>query len=390
MRICLYTPTFLPVMGGAELFCDMFARGMQGRGHEVVVIALKQRTNRPMPEVPYPVRRYRRPPCQHLCTEILAWPLLKAWRKHHFDVVVTIYGYPLAYAVSRVKERLKLGLIAVAQGADLYPTYNPRNKWRVNRLIAEGYRRSDHVVGVSRTMAERARAFMGKAGPVDTPVDVIHNAIDIGAWERSLEEARGQTPDVVREFGLVPGGFTLQVAGLRQVKRPDLAIDAVARCRDVYEKLNLRHVMAGEGKTAEQYHALARGLGIADRIVFAGVRTGMDKYWLFAHARLLMHTSDEEGLPFVLSEAAASGLPMLVSGIDPHREFLGDSGCGRTFHRGDLEDLAGRLREMLGGDLTALRAASRRRAVDFGADKMLDAYEALCRRVMTIAQGASA
>jgi len=298
-----------------------------------------------------------------------------------------VYGYPLAYAVSRVKKRLKLGLIAVAQGADLYPTYNPRNKWRVNRLIAEGYRRSDQVVGVSRTMAERARGFMG---PVETPVEVIHNAVDLGLWERSLEAARGEKAAVAREFGLEPGGFTLQVAGLRQVKRPDLAIGAVARCRDMYEKLNLRHVMVGEGKTAEKYHALARELGIGDRIAFAGLRTGADKYWLFAHARLFVHTSDEEGLPFVLSEAAASGLPMLVSAIDPHREFLSDSGCGRTFEKGNLEDLAGRLREMLGGDLTALRAASRRRAADFGADKMLDAYEELCRRVVRKAQGASA
>lgn len=389
MRICLYTPTFFPVMGGAELFCDIFARGMIARGHEVVVIAQKMKSPRELQLLPYPVVLYRRPPLQHLCTELLARPFLRQWRKHHFDVCVTVYGYPLAYAVSRVKKKLKVGLISVAQGADLYPNFNPKNKPRVNRLIKLGYQQSDHIVGVSSTMAERARAMIGDA---PTPISIIHNAVDLKAWNDAQTAACAAALDsvaVAHEFGLKPGAFTLQVAGLRHVKRPDLAIGAVAKCRDVYDSLNWKHVMVGEGKTGSKYHDLARELGIADRIVFTGLRTGQDKHWLFANARFLMHTSDEEGLPFVLSEAAASGLPLLVSDIQPHTEFLGNSACGQTFRHGQLDDLAAALGDMLRADLTVMREKSLARAQDFSSDKMLDAYERLCRDVIALAQSAS-
>ncbi|HVT79052.1 MAG TPA: glycosyltransferase family 4 protein, partial [Phycisphaerae bacterium] len=290
---------------------------------------------------------------------------------------------------SRVKRKLRVGLIAVAQGADLYPNFNPKKKFRVNRLIQLGYQRSDHVVGVSGTMAQRARQLIGKTG---TAVSVVHNGIDLPAWRAAQAAAAGMLAEevtVARKFALEPGRFTLQVAGLRHVKRVDLAIGAVAKCRDIYGALGWKHVVAGEGKMLGACRSLAAELGVADRVVFAGLCTGLDKHWLFGNAQFLMHTSDEEGLPFVLAEAAASGLPLLVSAIQPHTEFLGGAGCGRTFAAGDVADLAAALRGMLRDDLAPMRAAALRRAEEFGSDRMLDSYERLCHEVVALAQSAS-
>jgi len=59
MRICLFTPTFLPSLGGAELAGDRILRGLQARGHDVQVLC--QDHGEPK-GLPYPVTRYRRPP----------------------------------------------------------------------------------------------------------------------------------------------------------------------------------------------------------------------------------------------------------------------------------------------------------------------------------------
>jgi glycosyltransferase involved in cell wall biosynthesis len=298
--------------------------------------------------------------------------------------VLTNYGYPLGYAVSRVKQRLNVGLISIAHGSDLHSSFNPKNKLRANRLRQLGYERSDQVVGVSRTMAERVREVIGEA---PTPIEVVHNGIDLENWRREQEAARTGTAEVAREFQLAPGGFTLQVGALRTVKRPDVAIRAVARARDSYDRLNLTHVMVGEGKLGADYRTLAGELGISDRIVFAGNRTGTDKAWLFAHARFLVHTSDDEGgLPLVLSEAAASGLPLLVSDIPSHQDFVADSGCGRLFRKGDPDDLARGMRAMLEGDLGRMRAASLERSKNFSWNTTLDAYERLCKKVIGLVQ----
>ncbi len=366
-------------MGGVEVWCDVFARGMIDRGHKVCIVAQKMRSPHPMPELPYPVHLFRRPPRQHLLAEFFAWPLIRAWRRHRFDIVIINYGYPLGYAASLLKRRLKFATLVVAHGNDLYENFNEKRKMRIERLRRAGYERADHIVAVSRILAQRAAKVIA---PAATPISIIHNATDLADWRAKLEQARHARPSVASEFDLAPGQFTLQVAGLRHVKRPDLAIGAVARCKDLYDRLNLKHVMVGTGKDPQQYYALARSLGISHRIAFAGLRTGDDKFWLFANARLLLHTSDEEGLPIVLTEAAASGLPLLASDILPHVDFIGNSNCGKTFPHGNLDALAPLLADMLQQNLTPLANASRTRALDFNLPQMLDAYESLCQSLL--------
>src|SRR5688500_7636687 len=98
MRICLFTPTFLPLVGGAERDADIVARGLVRCGHEVTVLA--REVGGEQPDLPYPVVRYRRPPAQHLLTRLLARPLVKLHRRWPFDVVLAFYGYPNGYAAA--------------------------------------------------------------------------------------------------------------------------------------------------------------------------------------------------------------------------------------------------------------------------------------------------
>ena len=46
MRICLYTETALPTIGGQELAVDALARQFRAYGHEVVVLTLRGRRGR--------------------------------------------------------------------------------------------------------------------------------------------------------------------------------------------------------------------------------------------------------------------------------------------------------------------------------------------------------
>ena len=62
MRICLYTESALPMVGGQELVVDALARDFTTSGHEVVVVAPWPRGGlRPSDSaLPYPVVRHRR------------------------------------------------------------------------------------------------------------------------------------------------------------------------------------------------------------------------------------------------------------------------------------------------------------------------------------------
>ncbi len=87
MRICLYTETALPMVGGQELVVDALARQFLARGHEVVVLTLQQRHGQSDggPLLPYPVVRHRRYFSTRHFLDSYAGHLTTAYRDHRFE-----------------------------------------------------------------------------------------------------------------------------------------------------------------------------------------------------------------------------------------------------------------------------------------------------------------
>lgn len=80
----------------------------------------------------------------------------------------------------------------------------------------------------------------------------------------------------------------------------------------VCQKLpNARLLCLGGGALEGRVRALAEELGVAPRVIFAGVRPQVERYYQAMDAFLL--PSLFEGLPVVLIEAQASGLPCFVA-----------------------------------------------------------------------------
>src|SRR5579859_4987618 len=108
MRICLYTSTALPKIGGQELAVDALARQFQIQGHEVVVLAphprlpLRARDS----ELPYPVVRHPRLYSTRRFVNWYTWWLLRLHRKHAFDIVHSQGVYPHGYLGTLARSRL--------------------------------------------------------------------------------------------------------------------------------------------------------------------------------------------------------------------------------------------------------------------------------------------
>jgi glycosyltransferase involved in cell wall biosynthesis len=71
--------------------------------------------------------------------------------------------------------------------------------------------------------------------------------------------------------------------------------------------------LVGDGAGRPWLERLAASLGIGDRVRFHGAQFGADKLRLFAAADCFIHTSRWEGVPIAALEAAAAGLPLVVS-----------------------------------------------------------------------------
>ena len=132
---------------------------------------------------------------------------------------------------------------------------------------------------------------------------VMNNAIDAAQYTHCPEAAAR----VREELGIPADAL---VAG--HVGRFDLPKNHEFLLR-VFAKLpkNTRLLLVGDGQLRQAAEKQAYELGIADRVIFTGVRTDVPR--LLQAMDVFVFPSFYEGLPVSLIEAQASGLPCLIS-----------------------------------------------------------------------------
>jgi len=124
----------------------------------------------------------------------------------------------------------------------------------------------------------------------------------------------------------------LTVARLVEKKGLEYSIKAVAQLAKKYPRLIYKIV--GEGPLRSQLENLIRELGVKDKVFLLGaqnsviVRQLIDEAHLFVLASITAKDGDQEGLPVVLQEAQAQGLPVVATLHDglPESVLNGKSG----------------------------------------------------------------
>jgi glycosyltransferase involved in cell wall biosynthesis len=186
-------------------------------------------------------------------------------------------------------------------------------------------KRTDRVIAVSDTEAQ-AVVDSGVIGP--DRVVVVPNGIDPAPWMDVPGDGRA-------EFGLPEGVPLGALVGLMNLaKGQDLALLALARP----ENRDLHLVFAGTGETEPELRELAERLGIEDRAHFLGWCEDVPR--LLACCDMLILPSRWEGMPYVVLEAMAAGLPVVVTAVHGARELVESSGAGYVVALEDAGALA--------------------------------------------------
>jgi len=112
------------------------------------------------------------------------------------------------------------------------------------------------------------------------------------------------------------------VGRLTQIKRPDRLLDVAAAC--VARDLNLHFLIAGEGELFESSKARAEREELP--ITFLGWRSDIDQ--LFAASDMAILTSDNEGIPLTLIQAAFAGIPIVATKVGSIADIVVDGETG--------------------------------------------------------------
>ena len=112
------------------------------------------------------------------------------------------------------------------------------------------------------------------------------------------------------------------VGRLTQIKRPDRLLDVIAACQA--RGLDLHFLVAGEGELFESSKARAVEENLP--VTFLGWRSDIDQ--LFAASDLAILTSDNEGIPITLIQAAFAGIPIVAPRVGSIADIVIDGETG--------------------------------------------------------------
>lgn len=145
-------------------------------------------------------------------------------------------------------------------------------------------------------------------------------------------------------------------------------LEAFAELRGRHRDLELR--LVGSGPDRQALEALAADLGVSDRITFLGRLTETDTLAEIARSDILVLPSFMEGLPIVLMEAMALGVPVVASRVAGIPELVADGTGGLLFTPSRWDELALCIERLLTDD--ALRDS----IVEQGKRKVADEFDA--------------
>lgn len=133
-----------------------------------------------------------------------------------------------------------------------------------------------------------------------------------------------------------------------------------ATLRPRHSELRLR--LVGDGPDRASLEALAKELGLSDAVVFTGRLPEEDTLAEIAHADLLVLPSFMEGLPIVLMEAMAAGVPVIASRVAGIPELVEDDETGLLFTPSNWDELSSRIDLLLGDEALRTRLVKQARA----------------------------
>jgi colanic acid/amylovoran biosynthesis glycosyltransferase len=293
-------------------------------------------------------------PVFHFGEAVVMWRECERRRIRHIHAHFTSPSADVAGLAALLGEKISPAALTwsfTAHGTDILSD-SPRR-------LAEKVRRAPLVICVSdlgraQLMRMVGEEHWGKVQVIRCGLDAGWQAAAAGCRRRSSAERAGEALHI------------LTVGRLEREKGHSILLEAVAELRARGLAVDLEVV--GGGSAGERLIAQAESLGIGADVAFAG-KVGQDRiHEHYASADLFCLPSLGEGVPVVLMEAMAMGLPVVATRVGGVPELVEDRSSGRLVSPGSSAALAEAIAEL------ADQAETRERMGIAGRERVLEGY----------------
>ena len=298
--------------------------------------------------LPFPVHRFdlyapSRPgvlnPVRRLSQVARAWAVLRRFlRTGRYDVLECVTVFPGAVAASLLPAARRVRLLAYALGDDV-------RRPLATRWAAPLFRRTLGRVDRFLAISEYTRGLLLAAGVPAARVALVRPPLDRERFARHGDGAvwRSRWP---RHSHVV-----LTLCQLWPNKGVDRVLEALAML--LPEAPKVLYVVAGDGPDRARLEALARRLGVRERVVFTGRVAAEALADLYAAADVFVmptradHDGSVEGFGIVFLEAGSQGVPVIGPREGGSADAIRDGVSGFLVDARDPADIGARLRALL-------------------------------------------
>jgi glycosyltransferase involved in cell wall biosynthesis len=351
--------------GGIESHCVTLASALIKKGHKVIIGCPREGTvsgNAARADIP--VRDINVVNSADLKA---LWRIVATAKREGIEIIVANLGkeyWPAAVAA----KVLGIRIVFVRHQVD-------RLKKATRYLIERHVQR---VAAVSIAV----RDALTECGVSDEKITVIYNAVDIG-WFKPSNAHRESARE---ELGFAERDIVVGTAGkLHRGKGVYDLLQAAGGLTGRYRALRLLYVGDGPERTALEQEAIR--LSIRDKVVFAGLRSDMERMYAAMDIFVLPSTC-REAFGMVIIEAMAMGKPVIATATGGIPEVVKDGTNGILVHPGDLEGLADAICRLIDdGALSSRLSGEGRATVEqyYSEDAISAAFENMLREVLATA-----
>ena len=326
MKICFFTNTFLPHVGGVARSTQTFLEDLRRLRHRVLVVAPQFAEGRAPVRIERSVERVTAIQNFNGSDFSVRLPLSAALssRLAHFQADVLHAHHPFLLGDTALRVGAERGTPVVFTHHTLYEQYThyvPLDSPQLKRFVIELSTRfancCDRVIAPSESIAELIR----QRG-VTTPVRVIPTGIDtraLGSGNRTRWRRRLGLPDDAVLIG--------HVGRLAPEKNLPFLAQALARC--LARESQARALIVGTGPSQDEIERIFAAHQVRDRVHFAGRLTGRKLHDAYAAMDGFAFASQSETQGMVLAEAMAAGNPVVALDGPGVREVVTDQQNGR-------------------------------------------------------------
>ena len=312
MRILIWSDSYIPLVGGGELFTYETKRALDNGGYKTHLATVRNGVIQSAEDVTtIPILRVGGVP-------IASPPALHALLKRFQPEAILLIGPSV--------NNLTLALLS-SRCIPIVVHYLADLSWRspIGRLIHPAFFR--WLLPASRkvlTISDRVQESLAAQGVPSEHIVCTRVGSDI-----PLMEPSPQRDDAVVFIG--------GLGRSHEYKRPDLLISALPHLKD----RSITVTFIGKGET-EWLVDLARSLKVEGRVKFVGAVSDRDKTSILRRARALVLPSPtaKEGFGIVALEAMRLGTPVVVGRQAGASELVDATGFGRTWSGAAAKDLA--------------------------------------------------